>query len=112
MNYPNHTQYVRAGLQQRKRDLSERRRRVNADLARVAEPIAADFDEAAVQLENDETLHAIDHAAESELLEINEALRRLDEGTYGLCKHCGRPISPMRLAALPQAVTCTRCPGV
>jgi RNA polymerase-binding transcription factor DksA len=104
--------YVRAGLQQRKRELSERRRRVDVDLARAAEAISAGFADAAVQLENDESLHAIDHAAESEILEINEALHRLDEGTYGLCKHCGKPISPMRLAALPQAVTCTLCPGI
>jgi RNA polymerase-binding protein DksA len=112
MNNLNHGQYVRAGLQQRKRELIDRRMRVNQDLARTAEPIAADFEDAAVQWENDETLQAIDHACESELLEINEALHRLDEGTYGVCKHCGKPISPMRLAALPQAVTCTRCPGV
>lgn len=110
MSHLSHTQYVRAGLQQRRSELTERRRRVVADLARPLEPMSADYSEAAVQLENDESLHAIDHACEIELSEISEALHRLDEGTYGLCKHCGRPISPMRLAALPQAVTCTRCP--
>ena len=110
MSSLSHTQYVRSGLQRRRSELTERRRRVVADLKRSMQPVSSDFVEAAVQLENDESLHAIDHACEIELSEISEALHRLDAGTYGYCKHCGRPISPMRLATLPQAVTCTRCP--
>jgi DnaK suppressor protein len=110
MTYPTHVQHVRAGLEQRKRELTERRQRTTEDLTRAMTSIPPNFVDAAWRLQNDDTLHAIDHAAEAEILEINEALRRLDEGTYGLCKHCGRPITPMHLAALPQAVTCAGCP--
>jgi DnaK suppressor protein len=35
--------------------------------------------------------------------EIDEALRRIDEGTYGTCERCGRPIPDQRLEALPTA---------
>ena len=35
--------------------------------------------------------------------EIDEALRRIDEGTYGTCERCGRPIPDERLEALPTA---------
>jgi DnaK suppressor protein len=110
MSYPTHVQQVRAGLQQRKRELTERRQHAGEDLTRAMASIPPNFADAALRIQNDDTLHAIDHAAEAEILEINEALRRLDEGTYGLCKHCGKPITPMRLAALPQAVTCANCP--
>ncbi|HVG28514.1 MAG TPA: TraR/DksA family transcriptional regulator [Pyrinomonadaceae bacterium] len=35
--------------------------------------------------------------------EIDEALRRIDEGTYGDCERCGKPIDERRLEALPTA---------
>jgi DnaK suppressor protein len=47
---------------------------------------------------------------ESETLrKIDEALLRLDEGTYGLCSECDESISEMRLKALPFATLCRDC---
>lgn len=43
------------------------------------------------------------------LSEIEHALHKLDEGTYGLCDSCTKPISPDRLEALPQASLCVDC---
>jgi DnaK suppressor protein len=43
------------------------------------------------------------------LNKINEALRRLDEGTYGNCFECGDEIAEPRLKALPFAVRCKDC---
>jgi len=40
---------------------------------------------------------------------IDEAMRQLDEGTYGYCGECGDPIAPPRLRALPFAVRCKDC---
>lgn len=37
------------------------------------------------------------------------ALRRLDEGRYGVCVQCGEAIDPARLEALPEAALCVRC---
>jgi len=44
-----------------------------------------------------------------ELAGIVAAIRRIDEGTYGLCLHCGRRIEPARLAALPATTSCIDC---
>ena len=41
--------------------------------------------------------------------QVDEALRRLEEGTYGICEDCGRPISPERLKAVPFARRCVDC---
>jgi len=43
------------------------------------------------------------------LNKIDEALRRLEEGTYGFCFECGEEISEKRLRALPFAVRCKDC---
>lgn len=40
---------------------------------------------------------------------LTAALQRVDEGTYGECTICGGPVSPGRLAALPEADTCLFC---
>src|SRR3954452_10485598 len=41
--------------------------------------------------------------------EIDDALRRIDDGRYGVCEICGDPIGSERLAARPIARTCIRC---
>src|SRR5262252_3622985 len=43
------------------------------------------------------------------LREVEEALVRVKEGTYGICQECEEPISPKRLQALPWAKFCVRC---
>ena len=40
---------------------------------------------------------------------IDEALARLEAGTYGFCERCGEPIDFARLKALPSASLCIRC---
>jgi len=40
---------------------------------------------------------------------IEEALARLDKGTYGTCRDCGEPISPARLSAIPWTRVCITC---
>lgn len=45
----------------------------------------------------------------SSLREIDLALERMNQGTYGSCEECGNPIGRMRLRALPQATLCRTC---
>jgi DnaK suppressor protein len=40
------------------------------------------------------------------LSEVRDALRRIDEGTFGKCVDCGRPIEPARLEAIPWTPYC------
>ena len=43
---------------------------------------------------------------EAELADVDRALRRLDDGTYGTCEACGHPIGDDRLEAMPAARFC------
>jgi DnaK suppressor protein len=47
--------------------------------------------------------------ARSHLTDLDRALERLDEGTYGVCGRCKRSIAVERLAARPAATTCIHC---
>lgn len=49
---------------------------------------------------------AILENVEAELADIEHALKRLDEGTYGTCEACGQPIADERLEAMPAARFC------
>jgi len=40
---------------------------------------------------------------------IEEALKRIDKGTYGICRDCGEPIAPARLNAIPWTRVCISC---
>ena len=40
---------------------------------------------------------------------IDDALRRIKEGTYGVCEECSKPISQKRLLAVPHARLCIKC---
>jgi len=43
------------------------------------------------------------------IAQVEHALERLDDGTYGTCESCGRPIPPARLEARPESTTCVEC---
>src|SRR4051812_8615916 len=46
---------------------------------------------------------------EVDLERTERALAKLDEGTYGLCDACGKPIAAKRLQAMPNVVLCIEC---
>lgn len=47
--------------------------------------------------------------AEQERRQVHDALARLDQGTYGVCVNCGRPIGEERLEVRPHADRCVAC---
>lgn len=57
---------------------------------------------------NDEMI-ALDERSRQQIQEIQAALTRLEDGTYGDCTRCGTPIHPQRLEVLPTTHYCIRC---
>src|SRR3954470_13804770 len=58
---------------------------------------------------NRELMFSLSDAERNTLLQIENALRRMDEGTYGRCSNCGQSIALPRLEALPWARFCVDC---
>jgi len=71
--------------------------------------LPADSEDQAIELENQEALEVIKKTETKEIHQIEAALKRISEGTYGTCAKCGEPIDPRRLKALPTAATCISC---
>lgn len=99
----------KAVLLRRREELVERRERIARHTRHRDEPLPPDFAEQAVELENGETLVALDREVNMELQEIERALRRIEDGGYGECTECREPIGEQRLAALPYTALCIDC---
>ena len=58
---------------------------------------------------NREIDYTLEENSEHVLAAIEEALRRIDEGSFGTCARCGQPIAEERLEAIPYAIRCIDC---
>jgi RNA polymerase-binding transcription factor DksA len=57
------------------------------------------------------TTNTIAEPVRRELDAIEQALRRIDEGRYGICQACGGPMGMQRIRAIPEARFCVSCSG-
>ena len=95
------------------RQILEAKRAELADILRRRDEIAIEkspdaIDEVTRAAERELAIRNLDR--ESNLLRnVRAALRRIDDGAFGVCAHCEEDISPKRLAAVPWAPLCIRC---
>lgn len=65
-------------------------------------------DMGATSFERDQELSVV-NSEKDKLAQIERALGRIDDGSYGVCEACGEPIGKMRLMAFPRATLCLTC---
>jgi DnaK suppressor protein len=58
---------------------------------------------------NRELMFSLSDSERTTLLQIENALRRMDEGSYGRCANCGQTVNILRLEAVPWARFCIDC---
>lgn len=71
----------------------------------------AGFDQADIgssTMERDQEMSVANNEREM-LVQVERAVERIDDGTYGVCESCGKPIGKMRLMAFPRATLCLPC---
>jgi len=93
-------------LQNKKSELLKRIAAIENDFKKGR---SQDFSEQTTETENDQVLDEIHHEAKAELKQINEALARLENNSYGICVKCEEAIPAARLEALPYVNTCINC---
>jgi DnaK suppressor protein len=120
MNGHNHARMEQGRYDELKAILEERRREIMSEVQGRMRDVraegagstvqgvldAAESSEADIQ---DEIEFALIQMKAETLNRIDEALRRLEEGTYGYCFECGEEVNEKRLRALPFAVRCKDC---
>jgi DnaK suppressor protein len=76
-------------------------------------PLAADYPQdpadVGTNLAESDRAEAILAAAKARRLLVLDALTRLENGSYGLCADCGKPVPEGRLEAKPEAARCLAC---
>jgi DnaK suppressor protein len=98
-------------------ELITRREWIAGELAAMTEPPEAGINLSFGKRVGDGTTEAVERFASTAtarslsttLAQINRALVKLDDGTYGTCDVCGRPISEERLEARPATSRCLEC---
>lgn len=104
-----HQQAVRHQLEQRLEQLEQRLGKIERDRRRETNALDPDWAEQAAVRQNDEILDSLHEEETQQITAIRAALKRMDEGTYGLCLTCDKPIGEKRLEALPYTVQCIAC---
>lgn len=69
----------------------------------------ADFEERATEIAGDEVLEGLGVQGLKETQQINAALKRIEDGSYGYCVQCDEKIPEKRLELLPHTPLCTAC---
>ena len=100
---------IQQQLLAKRQELLQRVSDIQKDLCNEDNPIEKDFEEQAVQMENEEVLSALDAEGRATLLKIDHALRRIESGNYDICAMCDTRIPIERLRVMPYTEFCVDC---
>ena len=107
------TQMSTDTLNARKRQLIARLAELDTRLHGIEDELlthqAKDWEELAVEREQDEVLASMGDDGKEEIRMIHAALARVSNGSYGVCMTCGEDISAERLDVLPATPFCRNC---
>ncbi|MDH5355393.1 MAG: TraR/DksA family transcriptional regulator [Gammaproteobacteria bacterium] len=101
------TEHFKNRLIALEKEVSRRLDTIDKDIRH--EDMSADWSEQATERENDEVLESLGISEDRKLLMINQALQRIEAGTYFTCLECGEPIPSARLELLPFSSLCVDC---
>ncbi len=100
----------KAALESKRGELSSRVEALNADKNREHKgALSADSEDRAQEIENNEVVDSLENLESGELVLVNSALKRIEEGNFGNCAECGEAIKESRLDAVPYALNCVNC---
>src|SRR5919106_4454494 len=96
-------------LQKQRRTLIKEAAENDQALRSISETREAELEEEAQQERDSRVLERLDEQQERRLRDIDDALARIEAGTYGHCANCRKPIGEERLRSTPTATLCREC---
>ena len=103
-------------MEKYRRLLQDKKNSLSNDLAKTRnaeeetiEEATQDIADKAVSTYTREFLYSLSDTDRTTLVQIDEALARITEGTYGNCMNCAQPMAEKRLTAVPWAPHCVDC---
>lgn len=93
-------------LKKLKKELKSRIKNIKNSLTSAR---SKDWEEAAVEAENDEVLEGLYTESTGELAQVKFALKRIKTGEYSECAECGEDINKKRLKIMPFTTLCIKC---
>ena len=100
---------IKNELMSRKVEVESRQKRTHKHIYGKEEPVSPNFSEQVKQTENDQLVMALEAEGIEEIVQINNALQRIEDELYLLCAHCGESIGEQRLLAIPYTDSCIKC---
>jgi len=100
---------IKTELDELKQELQSRVSRTHKHIYQKDEPVSANFNEQVKETENDGLVMALETEGLQEIAKIEQALKRIEAGSYGQCQDCGEGIDEARLLAVPYTEYCIEC---
>lgn len=99
---------LRDKLLERREEIFRFRKGLNESWAELQEP-EIEYEETSAKEKISQGIDRLDEQDRQEIESVDSALRKIEEGEYGVCESCGRDISLKRLDAVPWARLCIQC---
>lgn len=99
---------LRKMLEERRTEIQEKLRAIRAEIPSYQDEVRDSEEQSVTDFAQEMDFALMEMKAQT-LIRIDEALQRVDQGTYGTCDECGEEIAEARLSAVPFALLCRDC---
>ncbi len=99
---------LRRMLEERRQEIHDKLRSIREDLPGHQDEVRDAEEQSVTDFVQEMDFALVEMKAQT-LIRIDQALQRVDDGTYGTCVECDQEIAEARLKALPFAVRCVQC---
>ena len=99
---------LRKMLEERRTEIQEKLRAIRSEIPSYQDEVRDSEEQSVTDFAQEMDFALMEMKAQT-LIRIDEALQRVDQGTYGTCDECGQEIAEARLKAVPFALLCLEC---
>jgi len=106
---PKFTERFRRRLLQAREEIIGQMRQRDVSAQEIGQNGIQDIGDESATISNRHLLMSLSENERAKLIEVDEALDRIKDGTFGICEECGEPIALKRLEVIPNARYCIQC---